>query len=307
MGGSGGGWYRPSRRLGAIEKTAANSADVAEFETQANRVLQDQLVEYNDRDTAGIKRHIETLQQALESDVEGELSLLLGGSVRKHTCVDGLSDVDVLAILNNTSLADSTPAQVLAYFRDRIQQRLPGATVESGAFAVTVRYSDGVEIQVLPALRTPTGLRVSAQDGATWSNVVRPQEFARKLTQVNQACGGKVVPVIKLFKGMQSDLPDGTQLKGYHVESLAIEAFKTYSGRQTLKDMLGHFLTTATQRVRTPILDSTGQSLHVDDYLGAASSAGRVRASHAIARLAKAVQAAESRRSIEALRDLFPE
>lgn len=307
MGGTGRGWYKPSRGLGAIERAATGAADTAEFDAQANALLQEQLAAYNGRDTEGIQRHIETLQRAIEADIEGELSMRFGGSVRKHTFVDGLSDVDVLAVLNDSSLANSTPAEVLAHFRDRIRQRLPDASVEGGQLAITVRYADGTEIQVLPALRTSTGIRVSAQDGTSWSHVVRPQEFAQKLTQVNQACGGKVVPVIKLFKGMQSDLPDASQLKGYHVESLAIEAFKTYAGRQTYKDMLRHFLDTASQRVRSPINDSTGQSLHVDDYLGPASSADRDRVSNAIARLARSAEAAESRGSIDALRDLFPD
>ena len=307
MGGTGRGWYKPSRGIGAIERAATGAADVAEFDAQANALLQGQLVNYNDRDAEGIQRHIDTLQRAIEADIEGELSMLFGGSVRKHTFVDGLSDVDVLAVLNNSSLANATPREALAYFGDRIRQRLPDATVESGLLAITVRYADGTEIQVLPALRTTTGIRVSAQDGLSWSNVVRPQEFAQKLTQVNQSCGGKVVPVIKLFKGMQSDLPEASQLNGYHIESLAIEAFKAYTGRQTYKDMLRHFLDAASQRVRAPINDSTGQSLHVDDYLGAASSDVRDRVSNAIARLARSAEAAESRGSIDALRDLFPD
>ena len=233
--------------------------------------------------------------------------MLFGGSVQKHTFVDGLSDVDVLVVLNDSSLADSSPAEVLAYFHDRICQRLPDAVVDKGDLAITIRYSDGAEIQVLPALRTATGIRVSEQGGSSWSSVVRPQEFANKLTQVNQACGSKVVPVIKLFKGMQGDLPETNQLRGYHVESIAIEAFKSYSGRQTYKEMLQHFLTIAADRVRAPINDSTGQSLHVDDYLGHAGSNDRLRVSDAIARLASGLRAAESRGSVDALRDLFPE
>lgn len=307
MSGSSRGWYRASRSDGAVESTAGRAADAAEFDAAANAALQDTLSAYNDRDVAGTQRHIDTLQQAIESDIDGEVTMLFGGSVRKHTFVDGLSDVDLLAVLNDSSLADSSPAEVLKYFHDRISKRLPNATVTKGDLAITIRYPDGAEIQILPALRTATGLRISAQDGGSWSSVVRPQEFAKKLTQVNQSCGSKVVPVIKLFKGMQADLPETNQLRGYHVESIAIEAFKSYTGRQTYKDMLQHFLAAATDRVRAPINDSTGQSLHVDDYLGHSGSDDRLRVSNAIARLASGLRAAESRGSVDALRDLFPE
>ena len=137
---------------------------------------------------------------------------------------------------------------MLQYLENRIKARLPGVDVKAGKLAVTVKYHDGTELQLLPSLRTETGVRVAAADGSGWSNVVRPQEFAKKLTAVNQACGQKAVPVIKLFKGLQVSLPATNQLKGYHVESLAIEAFKNYTGRQTYKDMLVHFLHNSSQK-----------------------------------------------------------
>ena len=36
MGGTGRGWYKPSRGLGAIERAATGAADAAEFDAQAN-------------------------------------------------------------------------------------------------------------------------------------------------------------------------------------------------------------------------------------------------------------------------------
>ena len=135
--------------------------------------------------------------------------------------------------------------------------------------------------------------------------MVRPQEFAKKLTDVNQACGRKVIPVVKLFKGLQTSLPAVTQVKGYHVESLAIEAFRNYTGRQTYKDLLLHFIRSAAQRVLSPVNDTTGQSLHVDDYLGATSSADRSRVSKALDRLANRIATADSRASLNDLTNIF--
>jgi len=170
-----------------------------------------------------------------------------------------------------------------------------------------VKFADGVELQLLPAVRTQTGLRIASADGSGWSNVVRPQEFAMKLTDVNQACGRKVVPVVKLFKGLQTALPATSQIKGYHVESLAIEAFKSYTGRQTYKDMLLHLVRTGAQRVLSPVNDTTGQSLHVDDYLGSTSSADRTRVSKTLDRLANRLATADSRASLSDLTNIFGE
>ena len=309
MGGSGGGggWYRSPSATSEVEKAVSDATTSSEYEAEANAYLQDLLASYNSRDVVAIQKHIETLQRAIEKEIDGETSTLFGGSVKKHTYVDGLSDVDVLMVVNESSLADRSPPAVLRYFAERIKARLPDSEVKIGELAITVKYADGIELQLLPALRTQTGVRIASADGSGWSNVVRPQEFAKKLTDVNQACGRKVVPVVKLFKGLQTALPATSQVKGYHVESLAIEAFKNYTGRQTFKDMLLHFVRTAAQRVLSPVNDATGQSLHVDDYLGATSSADRTRVSKALDRMANRLAAADSRASLSDLTNIFGE
>jgi hypothetical protein len=229
MGGNGGGWGGwPSGRTSTIDQTVADVTASATYDADANSFLQELLSDYNNRDAEKIKKHIETLKQVIDKEIDGETEALFGGSVRKHTYVDGLSDIDVLMTINDSSLANATPSEVLTYFEKRITQRLGGVgvNIKAGTLAVTVRYSDGTEIQVLPALRTASGLKIPSADGSGWSAVVRPQRFAEKLTSINQANGGKVVPVIKLFKGLQAQQPKMNQLKGYHIESLAIEAFR---------------------------------------------------------------------------------
>lgn len=308
MGGSGGGWsggYTSSNTN--INREVSSAADSASYDAAANEYLQELLTGYNSRDAEKIKTHIDTLHKALEKEVEGEFDSFFGGSVCKHTYVDGLSDIDVLITVNNSSLADASAAQVLSYFEKRIAERLSGfgVKVKAGALAITVTYADGTEIQVLPALKTANGVHIPSADGSKWSAVVRPQEFAKKLTSINQANGGKVVPVIKLFKGLQNQLPDTSQLKGYHIESLAIEAFRGYTGRQTPKDMLRHFVDYSSSRVSSPIVDTTGQSLHVDDYLGGTNSQERLRVSKALTRLSSRLEASGKRGSIDDLKVIF--
>ena len=116
-GGGGGGWYRYSGGIGAagVDKAVADAAAASSYDADANAYLQDLLSSYNDRDAAAIQKHVQTLQQAVEQEIDGEIEMLFGGSVRKHTYVDGLSDVDVLMVLNNSSLANASPAEVLSY------------------------------------------------------------------------------------------------------------------------------------------------------------------------------------------------
>ena len=207
----------------------------------SNELLQDALQGFNERDAEHDRERLDAILDALCGPGDETITLRFGGSVRKHTYVDSFSDVDVVAILNGNDFAELSPQDVIGTFASRLRERLPGVEVEIGTLAVTVRYPDGREIQVLPALATKTGLRIANADGAGWSNVVRPDAFAQKLTAVNQANGNRVVPVIKLFKGIvETTLPATVKLTGYHAESLAIEAFATYDGPLTSKAMLRH-------------------------------------------------------------------
>ena len=210
------------------------------------------------------------------------LQIMFGGSVRRRTYVNGLSDVDVLLVVNQSSLVNQPPARVIEYVRETVQGRLRQNTVRAGNLAVTVNYADGMEIQVLPAIRTNSGgIRIAELGSTTWSNVVQPENFARKLTEVNQARNGRVVPVIKLAKAMADCFitRQDWKISGFHMESLAIDAFRNYQGPQDPKSMLNHLLTHSLTAVMRPITNSTGQSRYVDEYLGAADSRARRRAS----------------------------
>lgn len=312
MSSSGGDWYKePRGRLAArAAQVTANATDASVTATHnaaVNELLADELKACNGRDAGAAATHMENLRDAISKLVEdGQLQLLFGGSVRKYTFVNGLSDVDLLVVLNDTSLADKSPDEVLAAFAERIRQRLGDRTpVKVGALAITVTYADGIEIQLLPALRTATGLRIKDPSTGDWSNVVRPQKFAQKLTAVNQDCGGNVVPVIKLYKSLQSNFVKSNQLGGYHVESLAIEAFKEYGGPRSLKAMLLHFCDSVASRVLRPIEDRTGQSLHLDDKLGAANSVERVRIAQHVADVAARLRAADVAGDAEVWRRFF--
>lgn len=297
MGGRGG--YRLAPRLSLRELQAQVAQSKAEsqrtaYKADANRLLGDLLTAFNDRDEHALGTHIDAIKDALDQEIEGTIDLVYGGSVSKHTYVDGLSDVDLLVRINDTSLEDRSPEAVRRYLAQRLRERFPNTEVTTGTLSVKIRFSDGHEIQILPALQTSSGIRILTSDGTKWSGVVRPESFARKLTDTNQSCNGRVVPTIKLFKAMQANLPEDARLSGYHVESLAIEAFDGYTGDTSYKSMLQHMTKVAIDRVKTPIKDRTGQSLHVDDNLGPRGSQARQRASAFLERILRRMDAADA-------------
>ena len=271
---------------------------------EINGGLRNLLRGYNSRDTDAISRHIRTLRDALERNDGDVIPTLFGGSVAKHTFVDGLSDVDVLFIVNNSSLSGQSPDAAIRYMRNLFRRKLPRTNITAGDMAVTVKFADGIEIQVLPAIRRRSGgVRIADPERGRWSNVVRPDQFAQKLTEVNQAKDGQVIPVIKLAKALAAQIIQSKRyrISGYHMESLAIEAFANYQGPYDLRSMLLHLCDAAAVAVLHPIADSTGQSRNVDEYMGNADSRQRQWAARRFNEMAQRLNACRSADNVATL------
>ena len=291
MGGSGGGFFPPVRPRITDE--------------QINGYLRDKLSDYNDRDTEAINRHIRGLRDALEQTGNDVLPTQFGGSVSRHTYVDGLSDIDGLVRINDSSLADQSPKAVIQKMAELVQRRMPNTKVETGDLAVTVKYTDGHEIQLLPAIRTRNGYRIANPARTEWSGVIHPERFAQKLTQVNQANRGQVIPAVKLTKSLAHHVirSDRDKITGYHIESLAVEAFRNYRGATDLKSMVRHLTDYSATAVHQPIRDSTGQSRYVDDYMGGQRSAARQSAAANFRRMRDSVDQCASKADLDNLFD----
>ncbi len=246
-----------------------------------NRWCEELLATYTRSDQQAVARHLESLRNSLRQAGNHVVQTIFGGSVRRGTDVAGLSDVDALLIVDESSLRNRPPAEVVAYVRDVIQGQILLSvfdTVTTGDLAVTVNYSDGTEIQLLPAMRTASGgVRIAEPGNTGWSNVLRPERFAEELSSVNRATNGRITPTIKLAKAMADChiTRQDKKISGYHMESLAIDAFRNYRDSQDPRSMLIHFLGHSIEAVMRPIADSTGQSRHVDEYLGPAQSKPR--------------------------------
>ena len=275
-----------------------------------NEYCEELLATYTRSNQQAVTRHLESLRNSVRSQGNHVVQTMFGGSVRRGTDVAGLSDVDALLIVNDSSLVNLPPAEVIAYVRDVIhRQPFFGIfqTITTGNLAVTIKYYDGTEIQLLPAIRTSSGGVRIAEPGSTgWSNVVRPEIFAEELSAVNQANHGRVTATIKLAKAIADChiTRQDRKISGYHMEALAIDAFRNYGGPQDPKSMLIHLLAHAMEAVMSPITDSTGQSRFVDEYLGAAGSRGRQGASTHFGQMRGKVRSCNTRSEFN---DLFCE
>ncbi len=295
MGGGGGGYIPPASSELQRKIEAAQKAERERLGEEVNKYLGNLLAKFNDRDVDRTQERLKAVSQTLSEGTEVE-TLLFGGSVAKHTYVDGLSDVDALVVLQKGGADDRSAKQVLDAFYRHLHDKLPRRDVDDirkGTLAVTVSFRDGTELQLLPAIRTGSAVKIPDSQGKGW-NRTNPKVFQRELSKQNARLNGALVPSIKLIKSLVADLPKQQRISGYHVEALAIDATRSYRGPKTTTAILSRVLTHASQRVRTPIQDVTGQSRVVDGYLGKADSSKRKLASQALSALARRLDSATS-------------
>jgi len=295
MGGSGSSYFPISKPdLEKLVQDSKQEEDRKRLESDVNAFLREVLSSY-ERDTNRIQENLDKISDILSDEADME-QFLFGGSVAKHTYVDGLSDVDALVTLKKEDLSGKTPQEVLHLFHSSLKDKLTYDNVEKvekGNMAVTITYRDGTEIQLLPAIRVESNICISNAQGNNWKEI-NPRKFQRMLTKANDRLNRTLVPSIKLAKSIISSFPEQKQLTGYHVESLAIEAAKGYRGSKTVQALTKQFFDKASDLVKHPIKDVTGQSRIVDSYLGNADSQKRNIAADALSGISRRLNAATS-------------
>lgn len=294
------GTYTP-RQHDRLLADANDRTAVADHERAISDRLETLARDLGQQNQALVRQRLEQIQDLLRDHLESRVDTMFGGSVSRHTYVAGLSDIDSLLLLSPTKFGEASPQRLLSEFEDVLRGIGLGTSVRSGDLAVTVSFPDGMELQLLPAIQTDSGVRIASPGRDTWSNVIHPDRFREQLTNVNQANQGKVIPAIRIIKDALSN--HGLDIPGYHVEALAIGVFRNYGGSLTLKAMVEHFFGQASQRVKTRIGDITGQSPYVDEYLGNSNSAQRSDVSRKLSDISASLDDANSRHSVEGWMD----
>lgn len=285
--GGGGGRYFPKQSK-SLTKLLQQAQQQQDADIAINDYLRELLAKFNSRDVEKINEYLDDLVKALGTKVEID-KLNFGGSVAKHTYVDGLSDVDALVVLDTDEHGNESPQQLIDRFHQALKTKLSRAKVESidkGKMAVTVVYDDGTEIQLLPAKKHGKEMEIPNPEHNGWKPVV-PGAFRKRLIDANEKLNGLLIPTIKLFKAAVAGLPEQQQISGYHAEALCVKSLAGYQGQPTLRGTVQHALEQGAQNVISPIADITGQSGHVDEYLGGPGSTRRMVVSNGLQGLAR--------------------
>jgi hypothetical protein len=305
MGGGGSSYtnWKSDRLAEAVRKDTEESG--AEYQTALAGYFSELLGAFNGRDVELLHKRLDRIKESLQEELESTFDQIFGGSVAKHTYVDGLSDIDSLLVIDGSKFEGESPENILEQIVAILQERIGGdATIDHGSMAVTVSYADDMTIQLLPAMRSEGRLRIPAAGQNRWSEI-DPDAFRNALVKSNSECGGKLVPTIKLAKAVIGNLPEKYQLAGYHVESLAVAAFQGYKGEKTTASMLPYFFDRAKDLVLKPIRDPSGQSTHVDEYLGPDDSPVRQEVSHLLGGITKRMRTASASQSKRQWESLF--
>src|SRR5437588_8302490 len=113
MSGSGGSSYSDwdtSSLTKAVKEESSQAS--AQFEVELSGYLSELLAQYG-KDTDLVRRRLDDCKNALQEELDESFDQLYGGSVAKHTYVDGLSDIDSLLIVNDSKFEELTPAKIL--------------------------------------------------------------------------------------------------------------------------------------------------------------------------------------------------
>lgn len=294
-GGDGGATYFPSKpsKVHDLIRQTHERTEQERSDADINAYLERLLARLRERNPEKTREYLDEITGVIHDYQEVD-RLLFGGSVAKHTYVDGLSDVDALIVLNRDDLQGKSPQEVLKVFFDSLQGELTRDKVKElrqGRLAVTVEYEDGTEIQLLPAIKRGRETFIADSNGTDWKSI-NPKVFQRELSKANEKLNHALVPTIKIMKSTLSELPDELRPSGYHVEALCLDLTKGYRGPKTPKSLLQHVMLGAATRVLKPIKDATNQSRNVDDYLGKPNSEKRIRLSRELAGVARRINAA---------------
>lgn len=265
MGGTGrsgsGDTPKSPRQIDALVEKAGAESQERVTGTEIEQVIDDKLSEINDHDYEAIDRHRTEIENKLRDTYEDVEAIQYGGSHSRHTDVSGLSDVDILVPMGQASAAPASSNQAIEQLANVLRERYPNSKIETGHMAVTIKFSDGIEIQALPAFKVGSDrYKIPDPKSAGWIETC-PSAFASKLTDANRQNNNLVVPVIKVAKYLCDK--NNISVSSYHLENMVVESLSRYSGRLNQHEMLQYVVNQAKSQCLRRIADPCGQSADV--------------------------------------------
>lgn len=260
---------------------------------------------------------VKTLQDSSIS-LHEKKSLVIG-SYDRYTLIKPLSsgDVDLLIILHYGNNKDYENAEgtikMLDRFKYALSQKYTTTEMRRDRNCITMKLSE-FSLDIVPAFSYTDGsFTIPDSIDKVWLKT-NPIKFAELLTSVNTAMEGTLKPLIKMVKAW--NINQGKPLRGYHLECLMYNRYKSYSQSYTYDSMIREFFNSLSSALSTYCADPV-MGGYVDSYLGNLSNEKRTnaieRAKIAYERAKLAVEYSENEKIVDSVKiwrqifgDYFP-
>jgi hypothetical protein len=244
-----------------------------------------------DPGTLACARDLHETARAALRDLPGWKRDFLSGSYARNTRLDPLNDIDIVVVVEDTSVWDNDPDAAVTAAGETVRPEFPGCRIRKGAHAAKVMPKDppieGVHLDVVVAREAGWGtvLEISEREPEAKWRLSDPEAHASALSLANVAWKQRLVPLIKQIKHWNRTT-SGEALKSFHVEALALRVF-VGAGDLPAPEMVQRFFQDAKAMILTPT-----SSPAVPDGFVDGGMPPEERSAHA-ARLSKASKAAD--------------
>lgn len=219
-------------------------------------------IQPSENEVNSAKQHLSTIQTRLET-VFDLSNCRVTGSFARNTSIRGFSDTDLFAVFRKTNftwggtLISSTRA--LANVRQQLLERYPNTPIGRDVTAITIAFSDGQVVDVVPALfdsmyegKWPI---YQIPDGAGGWMMSCPSLYDAYIAYANAQSGGKLRYVAQLAKFWRECRNPRIPLSSFHLEMvLATEdvckGVKPYS--ECVRDLLRSLTNRECRAIRDP-------------------------------------------------------
>lgn len=150
----------------------------------------------------------------------------LTGSYIKKTQIKPPSDLDLFIVIDAYSLSPSyhdNPRKLLLLFMQTLKKTYPSSTLKADGQAIVVKFADGINMDVVPALKRISGNYIIPNLKTNSWIKTNPKAYNKLLSDLNKELNARLIPLIKIIKFWNQKW--NGRLKSLHIEILAINCF----------------------------------------------------------------------------------